>query len=624
MADTKGSALDAATTLANDDLINVIDVSDTTMAASGTNKKISKANLKTTLEVGNATQIQGVAVDSTVGTPSDGDILVYRDAGSDFVLEAKPASSGSPSWGDITGTLASQTDLQAALDDKQDVLTEGAFVDGDKTKLDGIEAAADVTDAANVDAAGAVMNSDYTPSHSLLVQQSGTGSPTALTVANETILGRASGGSSEISDLSAAEARAILNVEDGADVTDATNVAAAGAVMTSLADAKGDIFVASADNTVTRLAVGTNDQVLTADSAEATGLKWATPSAGGGGGGQSTYDVIIASSGGDYTTLDAYFTAGATAGDRIWVQDSHALTTTITDSTANLTIEGVNYASTDIDMATNSASITLSGANVIVRGLTFSTGATTVRMTMSGADHLMERCKLTTSHFPHDTFVSSGGRSIVKDCIFISTSTNTTTNGAFLYIQGDYSKFINNYVESPVSGTVVGRSVIRTGNDYLTISDNTIVATAAYPLVHDGIVLSNGGNNGYTITGNTIVSTSATYRVSAIYFQGAHSTISGNTIYGLVGKGVDLVGGNNTVDGNIIHTSSSTSSTGVQIRAFVDNSIITGNRVAGHAKGIDILASTADKTVITGNNLVGNTTAISDNGTGTVNSGNAT
>jgi hypothetical protein len=37
--------------------------------------------------------------------------------------------------------------------------SEGAFADGDKTKLDGIEAAADVTDATNVAAAGAVMDS---------------------------------------------------------------------------------------------------------------------------------------------------------------------------------------------------------------------------------------------------------------------------------------------------------------------------------------------------------------------------------------------------------------------------------------------------------------------------------
>lgn len=42
----------------------------------------------------------------------------------------------------------------------------------------------------------------------------------------------------------------------------------------SLVDAKGDIITATADNTPARLGVGTNGQVLTADSAEATGLKY--------------------------------------------------------------------------------------------------------------------------------------------------------------------------------------------------------------------------------------------------------------------------------------------------------------------------------------------------------------
>jgi hypothetical protein len=42
---------------------------------------------------------------------------------------------------------------------------------------------------------------------------------------------------------------------------------------------KGDLYTYSTTNT--RLGVGTNGHVLTADSAEATGLKWAAPSSGG-------------------------------------------------------------------------------------------------------------------------------------------------------------------------------------------------------------------------------------------------------------------------------------------------------------------------------------------------------
>ena len=48
----------------------------------------------------------------------------------------------------------------------------------------------------------------------------------------------------------------------------------------SLVDAKGDLIAATAADTVARLAVGTNGQVLTADSTAATGLKWETIASG--------------------------------------------------------------------------------------------------------------------------------------------------------------------------------------------------------------------------------------------------------------------------------------------------------------------------------------------------------
>jgi hypothetical protein len=69
-------------------------------------------------------------------------------------------------------------------------------------------------------------------------------------------------------------------IEAGADVTDATNVNAAGAVMEADFNAKGDLLSASADNTPAILTVGTNGHVLTADSGEATGIKWAASSSG--------------------------------------------------------------------------------------------------------------------------------------------------------------------------------------------------------------------------------------------------------------------------------------------------------------------------------------------------------
>jgi hypothetical protein len=49
-----------------------------------------------------------------------------------------------------------------AANSAQQPPSEGPFVNGDKTKLDGIEALADVTDTANVTAAGALMDSEVT------------------------------------------------------------------------------------------------------------------------------------------------------------------------------------------------------------------------------------------------------------------------------------------------------------------------------------------------------------------------------------------------------------------------------------------------------------------------------
>jgi hypothetical protein len=55
----------------------------------------------------------------------------------------------------------------------------------------------------------------------------------------------------------------------------------ANAIQNAIVDAKGDLIAATAADTPARLAVGTNGQILTADSTAATGIKWATPASGG-------------------------------------------------------------------------------------------------------------------------------------------------------------------------------------------------------------------------------------------------------------------------------------------------------------------------------------------------------
>jgi hypothetical protein len=81
----------------------------------------------------------------------------------------------------------------------------------------------------------------------------------------------------------------------------------------SLVDAKGDILVGSADNTVARLGIGTDGYLLTADAASTNGIKWAAapvslPSQTGASGKYLTTDGTSASWG----TLVVPITTGTT------------------------------------------------------------------------------------------------------------------------------------------------------------------------------------------------------------------------------------------------------------------------------------------------------------------------
>ncbi len=127
-----------------------------------------------TFEKGLTVNNAGAGTSSDFRVRGDSDThLLFTDAANDKVgISTEFPSHTFSVSGDINATTivkqggtSSQflkADGSSDSNSYQQVLSEGAFVNGDKTKLDAIEASADVTDATNVNAAGAVMNSDST------------------------------------------------------------------------------------------------------------------------------------------------------------------------------------------------------------------------------------------------------------------------------------------------------------------------------------------------------------------------------------------------------------------------------------------------------------------------------
>ena len=222
-----------------------------------------------------------------------------------------------------------------------DGTVDGRDVAADGTKLDGVEASADVTDTANVTAAGALMDSELTdlagvkgvtistlqvkPSEGAFVD----GDKTKL----DAIEASATADQTDAEIRAAVEAATDSNVftdadhtklngiEASADVTDATNVTAAGALM---------------DSEVTNLA-----QVKAFDSAD-----YATAAQG------TTADAALPKSGGTMTgTIASFESTGI---------DDNATSTALTiDSSQNATFAG----DVTIDTNANGATLTIRSPN---------------------------------------------------------------------------------------------------------------------------------------------------------------------------------------------------------------------------------------------------------------------
>ena len=208
------------------------------------------------------------------------------------------------------------------------------------------------------------------------------------------------------------------------------------AIQNSIVDAKGDLIGATANDTPARLAVGTNGQVLTADSTAATGLAWATPSTGYAVNGiiNSGFDIwqrgtsLASAASYNYYTADRYpFNFGLNTNATISRQ--------LTNDTTNLPF--IQYcaraqrnsgATTVANMAINYTLENADSARFIGRSITFSFYARAGANYSSASSGLFVRVATGTGT---DQSIASG---LTSQTDFISqTATLTTTWQRFTY-----------------------------------------------------------------------------------------------------------------------------------------------------------------------------------------------
>lgn len=175
-------------------------------------------------------------VPSTVDAPAAELLRLFVDDAGDFqVMDDTGAyvpliSSGAATWGGITGTLSSQTDLTSALGAKQDTLVSATNIKtvngtsllgtGD-VSIGGTLADGDYGDI-TVSSSGTVLNLDAGVVGTTELADDAVTLAKMAEMATASLLGRSTGGTGNPEVLSASAARTLLNVADGATANTGT------------------------------------------------------------------------------------------------------------------------------------------------------------------------------------------------------------------------------------------------------------------------------------------------------------------------------------------------------------------------------------------------------------------
>jgi hypothetical protein len=244
----------------------------------------------------------------------------------------------------------------------------------------------------------------------------------------------------------------------------------------ALVDAKGDLLVASAADAVTRLAVGTDNYILTADSNATNGIAWKAPQAVG------VFDTAITFEG---ATADAYETTLQVedpTGDRTITLPNATGQVVLRDTTDTLTNKTINLSSNTFSGTTSEFNSALSDANFVTTG---DTGTVTSTMIADGTivDADINASAAIAATKISGTAITAADTATVTNAMLagsiannklenssVTINTNSLSLGGSLTLDtDDISEGTNKYFSDELAQDAVGNNV-GNGLDY---DDNT-------------------------------------------------------------------------------------------------------------------------------------------------------
>lgn len=378
-------------------------------------------------------------------------------------------------------------------------------------------------------------------------------------------------------------------------------------------------------------------------------------------GGQTLYEAIVATSGGDYTSLKDAVDDGNT---RIFIRNGIYTETgsiTFAAGTQNVVIVGESIGGVIIDFASNAYKLHFNGvngneiSNILLESFTIKDGIQGYGAGVMQFDYTNEILLHKVRHKYNQTGTCYGTRFFscdgveVSNCTFEKTSVSGQYNAIYANISVTNAMISNNRITSTISNSGSGirwqTDLVQIVGNYVTGFGTSIYAQSSFAHISGNYIYGmtgttfgiNAGGNSGLISGNYIYDVS-TY---GIYISGGFYNVVSNYVYSVATAGIVADGDYCGVKNNYIQAcgdgiqaaknratitaNNIVSCTGdaIEIQSGKDDCFVNGNRcMFNGGYGVNIVSSACDNTVVHGNHLKGNAGGILDNGIGTVDTNN--